>query len=55
MQDDASHSEDSFGLTLGTDFSFEVSSDIDFDASYNIQMLDAASGGNSHHLKAITV
>jgi len=51
VQDDASDSEDSFGLTLGTNFTFEVSSDVDFDASYNIQMVDKASGGNIHHFQ----
>jgi hypothetical protein len=51
VQDDASDSEASFGLTLGTDFTFEVSSDIDFDASYNIQMVDEAAGGNIHHFQ----
>ncbi|KGJ89792.1 YdiY family protein [Colwellia psychrerythraea] len=51
VQADASDSEDSFGLTLGTDFTFELSNDIDFDASYNIQMVDKASGGNIHHFQ----
>ena len=51
VQNDDSDTEDSFGLTLGTDFSFEVSSDIDFDVSYNVQMVDEASGGNIHHFQ----
>ncbi len=51
VQDDASDSEGSFGLTLGTDFTYEVTSDIDFDASYSVQMVDEASGDNIHHLQ----
>jgi len=51
VQDGASNTEDSYGLTLGTDFTFEVSNDIDFDASYSIQMVDEAAGGNIHHFQ----
>ena len=51
VQDDSSDSEDSFGLTLGTDFTFEVTGDIDYDASYNVQMVNEASGGNIHHFQ----
>jgi putative salt-induced outer membrane protein YdiY len=43
--------ESSGGLTLGTDFTFEVTSDIDFDAAYHVQMVDDASGGNIHHFE----
>jgi hypothetical protein len=46
-----SDTEDSIGVMLGTDFTYEVTSDIDFDASYNIQMVDDASGGNIHHFQ----
>ena len=51
VQKGESDSEDSLGLTLGTDFTFEVTSDIDYDASYNIQIVDEASGGNIHHFQ----
>lgn len=51
VQENESDSENSFGVTLGTDFTFEVSGDIDYDASYNVQMVDEASGGNIHHFE----
>jgi len=43
--------EDSFGLTLGTDFTFELTGTIDYDASYSMQMVDEAAGGNIHHFQ----
>ena len=49
--DEVNNSEDSFGVTLGTDFTFEVTSDIDYDASYSVQVIDEASGGNIHHFQ----
>lgn len=49
--DEVNNSEDSFGVTLGTDFTFEVTSDIDYDASYSVQVIDEASGGNIHHFE----
>jgi hypothetical protein len=45
-----SRNDKSFGLTLGTDFSYEVTSDIDYDFSYNIQIVNEASGQYIHHL-----
>jgi Protein of unknown function, DUF481 len=51
VKDGESDNEDSLGLTLGTDFTFEISSDIDYDASYNVQVIDEASGGNIHHFQ----
>ncbi len=51
VKDGESDSEDSLGVTLGTDFTFEISSDIDYDASYNVQVIDEASGGNIHHFQ----
>lgn len=51
VKEDESDSEDSLGLSLGTDFTFEVTSDIDFDASYSVQVIDEASGGNIHHFQ----
>ncbi|MEW6995283.1 YdiY family protein [Colwelliaceae bacterium MEBiC 14330] len=51
VQEGESDSEDSMGLTLGTDFTYEITSDIDFDASYSVQMVDEASGKNIHHLE----
>lgn len=43
--------ETSGGVTIGTDFSYEITSDIDYDVSYNVQMLNEASGGNIHHFQ----
>ena len=51
VEENASDSEDSVGLTLGTDFTFELSNNIDYDASYSIQMVDEAAGGNIHHFE----
>ncbi len=48
---DDSDSENSLGVTLGTDFTFEVTSDIDYDASYSVQVIDEKSGGNIHHFQ----
>lgn len=46
-----SDTENSPGLVLGTDFTYEVSSDIDYDASYSIQIVDEASGELIHHFE----
>lgn len=51
VQETESDVESSFGLTLGTDYTFEVTSDIDFDVSYSIEMVNEASGGNIHHFQ----
>lgn len=51
VQEDENKSESSFGLSLGTDFTYELTSDIDFDASYNIQIVDDASGQYIHYLE----
>ncbi|TMM43895.1 DUF481 domain-containing protein [Colwellia ponticola] len=51
VQVNESDNEKSFGLTLGTNFTYEVTSDIDYDAAYSIQMVDEASGGNIHHFQ----
>jgi putative salt-induced outer membrane protein YdiY len=51
VQDDASDTEDSYGLTLGTDFSYEITSDIDYDATYSVQIIDEEAGGNIHHFE----
>ncbi len=51
VQENESDSEDSIGVTLGTDFTFEITGDIDYEASYNVQMVDEASGGNIHHFQ----
>jgi hypothetical protein len=51
VQESENKSESSFGLSLGTDFTYELTGDIDFDASYNIQMVDEASGEFIHHLE----
>ena len=44
-------SENSPGLVLGTDFSYEISKDIDYEASYNVQIVNEASGQFIHHLE----
>jgi len=46
-----SKSEVSPGLVLGTDFSYEVTSDIDFDASYQIKFVNEVSGKYIHHFE----
>lgn len=51
VQVSESDNESSFGLTLGTNFTFEITSDIDYDAAYSVQMVDDASGGNIHHFQ----
>ena len=47
----AKDTESSPGLTLGTDFTFEVTSSIDYSASYNVQVVEKESGGNIHHFQ----
>jgi len=44
-------SENSPGLVLGTDFSYEFSKDIDYDVSYNVQIVNEASGQLIHHFE----
>lgn len=39
------------GLLLGSNFSYEVTSDINFEMLYDIQIVDGASGDYIHHLK----
>ena len=51
VQAGASDSEKSIGLTLGTDFTYQLSRDIDFDSSYSVQMVDEASGGKIQYLQ----
>jgi hypothetical protein len=51
VQDSESDTEDSYGLTLGTDLTFELTSTIDYDAKYSVQMVDEAAGGNIHHFQ----
>lgn len=43
--------ETSPGLVLGTDFTYEITSDIDFDTSYQIQFVNEASGEYLHHFE----
>ncbi|TYK65302.1 DUF481 domain-containing protein [Colwellia echini] len=40
-----SNIEKSFGISLGTDFTYEISGDIDYSASYSIQFINEESGG----------
>ena len=48
---DESDSETSPGLALGTDLSYEITSDIDFDASYQVKFVNEASGKYIHHFE----
>ena len=48
---DDANSETSPGLALGTDFSYEITSDIDFDASYQVKIVNEASGEYIHHFE----
>jgi putative salt-induced outer membrane protein YdiY len=43
--------ENSPGLALGTDFTYEITGDIDYEASYNIQIVNEASGEFIHHFE----
>ncbi|RHW74815.1 YdiY family protein [Colwellia sp. RSH04] len=51
VQDGEKKKENSPGLVLGTDFTYEITSDIDYDASYSIQFVDESSGDYIHHLQ----
>lgn len=51
VQDDDDDSENSPGLVLGTDFTYEISKDIDYDISYNVQIVNEASGKLIHHFE----
>lgn len=44
-------SESSPGLSLGTDFTYEITGDIDFDASYQVQFVSEESGEYLHHFE----
>jgi len=51
VQDTESDTAQSFGLTAGTEFTFEISSNIDFETAYNIQKVDEESGDTIHHFQ----
>jgi len=51
VQEGEDDSENSPGLVLGTDFSYEISKDIDYDVSYNVQIVNEASGQLIHHFE----
>jgi len=51
VQEGENNTEDSYGLTLGTDFTFELTGTIDYDAKYSVQMVDEVAGGNIHHFQ----
>jgi len=51
VQEGEKDTENSPGLVLGTDFTYEITADIDYDASYNIQFVDEASGDYIHHFQ----
>ncbi len=46
-----SRHETSLGLVLGTEFSYEITGDIDFDTSYQVQFVNEASGEYLHHFE----
>lgn len=48
---DEDSTESSPGLSLGTDFTYEITSDIDFDASYQVQFVSEDSGEYLHHFE----
>ena len=48
---DESDSEISPGLALGTDLSYEITKDIDFDASYQVKIVNEVSGKYIHHFE----
>ena len=48
---DKDSSESSPGLTLGTDFTYEITGEIDFDASYQVQFVSEESGEYLHHFE----
>lgn len=43
--------ENSAGLLLGTDFTYEVTNDIDYDLSYHVQVVSQEAGEYLHHLQ----
>ncbi len=51
VQENENDSENSPGLVLGTDFSYEITNNIDYDASYNVQIVNEASGELIHHFE----
>ncbi|QBG35977.1 DUF481 domain-containing protein [Litorilituus sediminis] len=51
VEDGESNTEYSPGLVLGTDFTYEITRDIDYDVSYSIQIVDEASGELIHHFE----
>lgn len=48
---DEDNIETSPGITIGTDFSYEITSDIDFDISYQVQFVNEASGDYLQHFE----
>jgi len=51
VQIDEDATENSPGLVLGTNFSYEVTSDIDYNVSYSVQLVNEASGQLIHHFE----
>lgn len=51
VQPEENASENSPGLVLGTDYSYEITSDIDYDVSYNVQIVNEASGQLIQHFE----
>jgi putative salt-induced outer membrane protein YdiY len=44
--------ETSGAISLGTSFEYEITKSIDFDASYQAQIVEEASGGTIHHFES---
>ena len=51
VQEGESDEEDSAVITVGSGFEYEITSDIDYDASYQIQFVNEASGDKIHHFE----
>lgn len=43
--------ENSAVISIGTNFEYEISGDIDYDASYQVQLVNEASGDKIHHFQ----
>jgi len=51
VQEGEDDKEDSAVVSMGTSFEYEITSDIDYDASYQIQLVNEASGDKIHHFQ----
>ena len=51
VNSEESNNDKSLGITLGTDFSYELTSDIDYEFAYSVQIVNEESGQYIHHLE----